>query len=232
MPHQEMRHFLFPEPLNANTFTHEIEAPVKRLLTYIINGLLITLPLFLTGYVIWSLFSFLDGLIPKLIYSRKELAAFEDQGKTFWGWGILILLFILIFIGWIGTRFINQRIQQAFDRALNRVPLIKTIYKSVTEMLGAFVGSKKRFNQPVIVKIRNDPEVIVLGFITDSDLENLGDMSGRVGVYIPMSYSFSGHLIIVSTRQITRVEQNAVDVMKYIMSGGIVEIDDHDEKQN
>jgi uncharacterized membrane protein len=46
-----------------------------------------------------------------------------------------------------------------------------------------------------------------------------------------MSYSFSGHLVIVSVRQITRVEQNAVDVMKYIMSGGIVEIDDHTDKQ-
>jgi len=204
---------------------------LKRLLKYILNGLLITLPLFLTGYVIWSLFTFLDGLIPKLIYSKRELQAFEEQGKTIWGWGILILLVVLIVIGWIGTRFINQRLQSMFQRALNRVPLIKTIYRSVTELLGAFVGSKKRFNQPVIVRLSNDPEILVLGFITDADLENLGDMSGKVGVYIPMSYSFSGHLVIVSVRQITRVEQNAVDVMKYIMSGGIVEIDDHTDKQ-
>jgi uncharacterized membrane protein len=204
---------------------------LKRLLKYILNGLLITLPLFLTGYVIWSLFTFLDGLIPKLIYSKRELQAFEEQGKTIWGWGILILLVVLIVIGWIGTRFINQRLQSMFQRALNRVPLIKTIYRSVTELLGAFVGSKKRFNQPVIVRLSNDPEILVLGFVTDADLENLGDMSGKVGVYIPMSYSFSGHLVIVSVRQITRVEQNAVDVMKYIMSGGIVEIDDHTDKQ-
>ncbi|MFO0387501.1 MAG: DUF502 domain-containing protein [Flavobacteriales bacterium] len=204
---------------------------MKRLLKYILNGLLITLPLFLTGYVIWSLFTFLDGLIPKLIYSKRELQAFEEQGKTIWGWGILILLVVLIVIGWIGTRFINQRLQSMFQRALNRVPLIKTIYRSVTELLGAFVGSKKRFNQPVIVRLSNDPEILVLGFVTDADLENLGDMSGKVGVYIPMSYSFSGHLVIVSVRQITRVEQNAVDVMKYIMSGGIVEIDDHTDKQ-
>ncbi|MFN9801164.1 MAG: DUF502 domain-containing protein, partial [Bacteroidota bacterium] len=115
-------------------------------------------------------------LIPKLIYSKRELQAFEEQGKTIWGWGILILLVVLIVIGWIGTRFINQRLQSMFQRALNRVPLIKTIYRSVTELLGAFVGSKKRFNQPVIVRLSNDPEILVLGFVTDADLENLGDM--------------------------------------------------------
>jgi len=205
---------------------------VKRLFTYILNGLLISLPLFVTCYVIWTLFSFLDGLIPKLIYSRKTLEEFEEQGRTVWGWGILSLIVILLLLGWLGTRFINQPLRKAFDRALDQVPLIKTIYKSLTELLGAFVGSKKRFNQPVLVKISNDPEVQVIGFITDSDLHQLGDIQNKVGVYIPMSYSFSGHLLIVSTRNIVRIEQNPVDVMKYIVSGGVVEIEDGEEKQN
>jgi uncharacterized membrane protein len=209
-----------------------IQSLLKRLLSNILNGLLITLPLFVTGYVIWALFSFLDGLIPKLIYSRAKLQEFEAQGKTIWGWGILALVIILLLMGWIGAKVINEPLQRAFDRALDRVPLIKTIYKSITELLGAFVGSKKRFNQPVLVRLSNDPEIQVIGFITDTDLAHLGNLNGRVGVYIPMSYSFSGHLVIVSVRQITRIEQNAVDVMKYIVSGGVVEIEDSEQKQD
>jgi len=208
--------------------THPI---LRRLITYILNGLLISLPLFLTGYVIWVLFSFLDSLIPKLIYSRKTLEEFEEQGRTVWGWGFFALVLILLIMGWLGTRIINQPLRRAFDRILDRMPLIKTVYKSVTELLGAFVGSKKRFNQPVIVRVSNDPEILVLGFVTDSDLEHLENMDGKVGVYVPMSYSFSGHLLIVPVKNITRVEQNAVDVMKYIVSGGVVEIDDQHDKQ-
>lgn len=205
---------------------------LKRLITYILNGLLISLPLFLTGYVIWTLFSFLDGLIPKIIYSKKTIEEFEESGRTIWGWGFLALVVILLVMGWLGAKIIDQPLRRAFNGILDRMPLIKTIYKSVTDMLGAFVGSKKRFNQPVVVKINKDPEILVLGFVTDSDLEHLDNMQGKVAVYVPMSYSFSGHLIIVPVTQITRVEQNAMDVMKYIVSGGVVEIDDHHDKQN
>jgi uncharacterized membrane protein len=37
-----------------------------------------------------------------------------------------------------------------------------------------------------------------------------------------MSYSFSGHMMIVPARNIKRIERNSVDILKYTMSGGIV----------
>ncbi len=203
---------------------------MKRLVGYVLNGLLITLPVFATGYLIWVLFTWLDGLIPRLIYSRKEIAEFEAQGHTFWGWGILCLIVILLFMGWVGSRFINESIQRVFDRLLDKLPLIKSIYKSITDLLGAFVGSKKRFNQPVLVRMTESPDITVIGFITDTDLHHLGIADNKVAVYVPMSYSFSGHLIIVPVKNITRIEQNPVDVMKYIVSGGVVELEDADEK--
>jgi uncharacterized membrane protein len=45
-----------------------------------------------------------------------------------------------------------------------------------------------------------------------------------------MSYSFSGHMMIVPVRNIKRIERNAVDIMKYTVSGGIVELDPENER--
>jgi uncharacterized membrane protein len=67
--------------------------------------------------------------------------------------------------------------------------------------------------------------VEVIGFVTDEDLSELGSIEGKIAVYVPMSYSFSGHLIVVPAANVKPVDRNAIDVFKYIVSGGVVEID-------
>jgi uncharacterized membrane protein len=186
---------------------------LKRLIGYVLNGLLIAVPVFVTLYIIRNVFFWLDSLIP--------------GERKYPGLGILILVVVLALLGWLGTRIINDRLRRALDKLLDRLPLIKTIYKSITDLMGAFVGSKKRFNQPVLVKLNPTLEVEVIGFVTDEDLSELGniDIQGKIAIYLPMSYSFSGHLVIVPIANVKKIDRNAVDVMKYIVSGGVVEIE-------
>jgi uncharacterized membrane protein len=189
-----------------------MNTPLRKLLNYVLNGLLITLPVFVTGYLMYRCFTWLDGLIP--------------GERKYPGLGIVMLLVILAVMGWLGTRFINEPIKRWFQRQMNRVPLIKTIYKAITDLLSAFVGSKKRFDKPVLVKLNKELDMEVIGFVTDEDLTELGgNIEGKIAVYVPMSYSLSGHLVIVPKVNVTRVDRNAVDVMKYIVTGGVVEIE-------
>ncbi len=189
-----------------------------RLVQYILNGLLLTLPIFITVYVIYRLFHWLDKLLP--IEHRYP------------GMGILMLITFLALFGWLGARFINETIRFWFNKFLDRIPLIKTIYKSVTDLLGAFVGQKKSFNRPVLVKLSKENDIEVIGFITDDDLHELGNIKNKVGVYLPMSYSFAGHLVIVPVENVNPIDKSSVDVMKYIVSGGVVDIEGehHDKK--
>jgi uncharacterized membrane protein len=148
------------------------------------------------------------------------------------GMGILMLITFLALFGWLGARFINETIRFWFNKFLDRIPLIKTIYKSVTDLLGAFVGQKKSFNRPVLVKLSKENDIEVIGFITDDDLHELGNIKNKVGVYLPMSYSFAGHLVIVPVENVKPIDKSSVDVMKYIVSGGVVDIEGehHDKK--
>jgi len=182
-----------------------------RIIQYILNGLLLTLPFVITGYVIYRLFQLLDGLLP--IEHRYP------------GMGILLLLLFLAVFGWLGSKFINETIRFWFNKMLDRIPLIKTIYKSVTDLLGAFVGQKKSFNRPVLVKLSKENDVEVIGFITDDDLKELGNIKNKIGVYLPMSYSFSGHLVIVPVENVQVINKSSVEVMKYIVSGGVVDLE-------
>ena len=198
-------------------FCGMIQRALRKLIQYILNGLLLTLPMVITGYVIYRLFMGLDSLLP--IEHRYP------------GMGILMLITFLAVLGYLGAKFINDTIRGWFNRLLDRIPLIKTIYKSITDLLGAFVGQKKAFNQPVLVKISEETDIEVIGFVTDEDLKELGNIQNKVGVYFPMSYSFAGHLLIVPAKNVKPIDKNAVDVMKYIVSGGVVDIEhNHDAK--
>lgn len=200
---------------------------VRRFINYVLNGLIITLPVFGTAYIVYKLFNFLDSIVPRILYTDEELLT---KGDHFWGWGILMLVLVLFIMGWFGSLFINDRIKGLFERLLDKIPGVNNLYKAISDVLSAFVGKEKKFNQPVLVKVSEQMELEMIGFITDTDLSELGNIQGKVAVYFPMSYSFSGHMMIVPVRNITRIERNAVDILKYTMSGGIVELDpEHEE---
>ena len=70
-----------------------------------------------------------------------------------------------------------------------------------------------------------DADLEKLGFITRKDLSNIGVKGNKVAVYLPHSYAFSGNLFIVPSENVTPIEAKASDVMKFIVSGGVTNIE-------
>jgi uncharacterized membrane protein len=223
---------------------------IKKFINYVLNGLVISIPVFGTFYIILLVLKWLDGIIPHLWVSREKISQTKidfpitnsqelleatqiltQEQEKFTGLGIVILLLLLFLMGWLGSLFINERLKAWFERIIARIPGVNNLYHTISDILGAFVGNKKKFNQPVLVKVSDQLDLEMIGFITDTDLSELGDITGKVAVYFPMSYSFAGHLMIVPVRNIKRVERNAAEVMKYAVSGGIVEIEHDDHKK-
>lgn len=184
---------------------------MKRILGYFFQGLLYTLPIAATIYVVYKAIVLIDGILPIKVP----------------GLGILILILSITLIGFIGGALISSRILK-LEKLLDRIPLIKIIYTSVKDLLSAFVGKKKRFTEPVLVKMEG--EVERLGFITQKDLTDLGISENKIGVYIPFSYAVTGNLIIVPKQNVTPIDANSADIMKFIISGGVTEIEENEEE--
>ena len=180
---------------------------MKRLIGYFLQGALYTVPLAATIYVVVEAVALVDGLIPMEIP----------------GLGLLIILSSLTIIGFLGGSLLSKQLFN-FSKLLDRVPLIKIIYTSVKDLLSAFVGKKKRFTEPVLVKMEGNVERF--GFITQKDLTDLGISENKVGVYIPFSYAVTGNLIVVPKDCVTPIDGSSSDIMKFIISGGVTEIED------
>jgi uncharacterized membrane protein len=188
----------------------------KRLLNYFLQGLLYIGPIVITIYAIYATFIWLDGLLYE--YIERYL------GVTIPGLGLVMILVVITLIGFLGSSFFFKPIAYKMDQLISKAPLIKIIYTSVKDLLSAFVGQKKRFNQPVLVNVSADGSLQKIGFVTNEDLSEIGIKESKIAVYLPHSYAWSGNLFIVPAENVTKIEASATEVMKYIISAGVTKI--------
>jgi len=185
---------------------------MKKLINYLLQGLLYIAPLGITAYIIYGAFTLVDGL------SQKLLAKFFDVQIP--GLGLLSLLIFLIFVGFLGRTIIAQPLKKVFQKIIDKVPLLNFIYSAFNDLFTAFVGKEKKFNQPVLVKVNLNSDLEKLGFITEENLDII-QAEGKVAVYFPHSYNFSGELFIVPQTQIRKLDVNSGELMKFIVSAGL-----------
>lgn len=185
---------------------------MKKIINYFVQGLIYIAPVAVTAYIIYTIFSFVDGLL------QKSLEAWF--GIQVPGLGMFIIVVFLIFVGFLGQTIIARPLKSLFRRAMHKAPLLKIIYSAFSDLFSAVVGKKKKFNVPVLVLVNPISNLEKLGFLTEEDLELLG-LKEKVAVYFPHSYNFSGELFIVPREQVTPINLNSGDVMKFIVSGGV-----------
>ncbi|MFW5707467.1 MAG: DUF502 domain-containing protein [Bacteroidota bacterium] len=181
---------------------------LRRITNYFFQGLLLVAPISITVFVIYKLLEFLDSLLP----------------TTIPGLGLLIIIGSITFIGFAGGAVIRKPIGFIFKRVIERIPLVKILYTSISDLLSAFVGQKKKFTEPVMVIMSRESNIRKLGFITQKDLKSIGIGNDFVAVYLPHSYNFSGNMFIVPAQNVVPVVANSAEFMKFIVSGGVTEV--------
>lgn len=181
-----------------------MDSTFRRFLRYFFSGTLFIVPLVATAYFIFVSFRWLDSLL-NLPYP---------------GMGFVIILVAITGFGYLTTNFAFRTFADWFDHGMNKIPLVKLIYSAVKDLLGAFVGDKKKFNKPVLVRINKDNNLFQIGFITQPDLSDLG-LNDMVVVYFPHSYAFSGYHYFVPKDSIQPMNISGPVAMKFIVSGGV-----------
>jgi len=194
----------------TNTMEKKENGIGSKLLKYFGQGLLFVVPVFVTGAVLVYLFQKADTII----------------GLDIPGLGILILLVGVTLIGFIGTILLTNPAVRWFSNLINRTPVVKIIYSSVKDLLSAFVGSKKKFTRPVLIRLSAGNDMQQIGFLTQEDLTDLGVGEEMVSVYVPFAFSMMGNLYVVPKANVTVLEASPTETLKFVVSGGITNVQD------
>ncbi len=196
-----------------------------KIKNYLLTGILVSAPVFITFWIVLSLVKFFDKLITPLIpyYINPNYYLPRDVP----GLGLIILIILLIIIGFITASFFGRFLLKKTESLINKIPLIKIFYKTIKQIIETiFKNNSKAFREVVLLEYPRKG-IWVLGFTT-------GQVEGAVkkkikgnliNVFVPTTPNpTSGFLLMVPKTQLKYLDVKVDEAIKTIVSAGIIEL--------
>ena len=185
---------------------------------HILTGLITILPVTLTLYLLYWLVITAEMVMGDLI----KLALPEE---LYWpGMGSIIGIVAAFLIGLLMHAYIFRRLFEMAEQVLYRMPLIKSVYRAISDFFNYFSPTaKKEFDQVVAISIGNS-EMEVIGFVTQANSERLPkDFRGEdsILVYIPLSYMIGGYTLLIPRSAVRPLDMNMEEAMRFALTAGV-----------
>lgn len=193
----------------------------RPLRKYFFTGLIVILPFVLTLYLLWFVFDFMDGLIGPLL---KVVF-----GRSLPGAGFAITILLILGTGVLATNYLGRKFLHFGDRVFTRVPLVRSVYQTLKQVVQAFVGDqKKAFRQVVLVEYPRKG-LYSLAFLTNEGIGQNGEQ--MLAVFLPTTPNpTSGFLLFLPEKEVTFLDMSVEDGIKLVVSGGVIKPPDWEGK--
>lgn len=184
---------------------------LRRLRTYFFTGLIIVLPFLLTLYFLWLVFGFVDGLIGPVL---KLII-----GQRLPGVGFIFTVGLILGTGVLATNYLGRRLLAWGERLFIRLPLVRSIYQTLKQLVHAVFSEKQKAFQRVVLVEYPRKGVYSLAFLT-RDVEEAGEM---VMAFVPTTPNpTSGFLLLIPKKEVKYLDMSVEDGLKLIVSGGVI----------
>ena len=190
----------------------------QKISGYFLRGLVTILPLLVTIWLLWFLFSFLDGILGGII----ALVA----GRPMPGLGFIITILLVFFTGYFATYIIGANLFKWGEALLYRLPIIKSIYsavKQVNDVLFLHKGTEE-FRKACIVEYPRKG-IYSIGFITSDAAEEIEKKTSQklINIFIANTPTpATGFLIMVPAKEVILLDMRLDSAFKYVVSGGVL----------
>ena len=178
-----------------------------------LTGLVVTVPLLITVVTLVWFFRFVDGF-------ARPLSMYWI-GREVPGLGVLMTAAVILLAGAIATNVIGRRILQRAERWLLNVPLFKTVYAPVKQLVAAFSpDSETGFKKVVIVD--DQRRGMVIGFLTREFMLDRGQGAEEmIAVYVPTNHLYLGDVLVYPRHQALYPDVSVEEGIRIFLTGGM-----------
>ncbi len=196
---------------------------VARFRSYFVSGLLFSLPLVFSLYVLVWIVQTVDGWLHHLVpYSYLSQPSFPFSIP---GIGLLFVVFAFVVIGMITKGLFGKIILRYSEQIFSKMPIVRTVYSTTKQISEAVLQSQSNSFREVGLMEYPRPGVWVLCFVTGStkgevQRKTLKDM---VNVFVPTTPNpTSGFLLFVPRNQIIPLDMTVEAGIKMVVSAGMI----------
>jgi uncharacterized membrane protein len=189
----------------------------------LIGGLLVWLPVLATLYVLKFIIGLMDNSLALLPvqYHPDKLFGFHIPGM-----GVVLAVFILFFTGVFVSNFIGEKFVQLWEYFLNRIPLVRSIYSAVKQVLETvLVPTSQSFRQVVLIKFPH-PDSWTIAFLVGQGLEEVNQSLAQdlLTVFVPTTPNpTSGYIVLVPRADTIELSMSVDEALKFVISLGVVQ---------
>ncbi|MBY9067810.1 DUF502 domain-containing protein [Hyphomonas sp. WL0036] len=205
-----------------------VETPPKQgilgwLRARFVAGMLIALPIVATFVILQFLINFIDSRVVPLLPPSLRPETYLDYAVP--GFGLLILLVFLTFVGAIATNFLGKFLVNLTDRVLTRVPVVRSVYSVFKQIRDVFQNNTAGQYKEVAMVEYPRAGSWVIGFVAGPVKGELRQRLGEdyIGIFVPTTPNpTSGFLLYVAEEKVMRLNMTVEEGAKIIFSGGLV----------
>ena len=197
----------------------------RRIRNVFITGLLITLPIALTWFILQFLLKNFDALSPVFTRMLIQLGAPIPEGFRIPFLGLMVTLLIVLAVGWLTTNFFGKKLFELGELMIEKIPFVRRIYKGSKQVVSSIAeADTSTFRKVVLIEFPRRG-LLAIGFVTG---ESRGEVQritreNMLNVFVPtMPNPTSGFLIFSPPEELTEVSMTIEEGIKYVVSGGIV----------
>lgn len=180
-------------------------------------GLILVLPAVVTFYILVYTFNIVDSFLGDVLV--------PVIGYKIPGLGFLATLVVIFLIGLVATNVVGKRIFQAVESMFLSLPVVKAIYTTIQQIIGAFSVQKRGIFESVVMLEYPRKGLYAVGFVT---MKGVGEIQEKteeevLNVFLPTTPNpTSGFLLMVPKKDVTPLEMSVEEALKLIISGGFV----------
>lgn len=217
-----------PQSPNPAENPESNEKPAKvsfgaRLRGSFFAGILVTVPIVLTIYLVWVLVKTVDDMVASVLphqWNPNTYLPFDVPGL-----GLIIFFVAMVVIGAVTASFMGRFFHRRFERILNRLPVVRSIYSAIKQIMDTVFSQRSQaFREAVLVEYpRRD--LWTIAFITGETKGEVKNLHADeiINIYVPTTPNpTSGFLLFVPKRDIIPLNMSVDEALKMVISTGIV----------
>lgn len=198
-----------------------MKGPMLKIRQYFGTGLLITLPVFFTIYLIFAVVRFIDGIWGKVInyYLKKEL------GFVIPGLGFILAVATVLVIGFVATNFFGKKLFKALEGWFLKFPFIRQIYPAAKQVVDSFISKDSPAFKKVVLIEYPSKGLWAVGFLTNESFREANEKSGNELLHVLIATTpspLTGFLVLVPKSEVKFLDITVEEGIKLVVSGGII----------